>query len=153
VATIFTTALGGVAVDWLRSPGRLSTTVVRKSACALSFASTGALLVGVGYVGCDRTLAVAILLAALACAGVAVASIAVNQLDLAPLHAGKVMGLTLGFSTLAAILAPLAVGALTYERSTRDEWRKVFFLAAAIYAVGAAVFVVFGSGDRQSWAE
>ena len=28
----------------------------------------------------------------------------------------------------------------------------MFYLAAAIYAVGAGVFVIFGSGERQSWA-
>jgi len=29
----------------------------------------------------------------------------------------------------------------------------VFFLAAAVYAVGAIIFVIFGSGNRQSWAD
>ena len=87
------------------------------------------------------------------CMCMALSSIHVNPLDLAPLHAGKIMGLAYAAANLAAIGVPLAVGALTYERSTRDEWQKVFFLAAGIYAVGAIVFVVFGSGQRQSWAD
>jgi len=29
----------------------------------------------------------------------------------------------------------------------------VFFLAAGIYTVGAIVYLIFGSGERQSWAE
>jgi len=44
------------------------------------------------------------------------------------------------------------MGILTYHRSSRSEWRKVFFLAAVVYTVGAIVFVIFGSGERQSWA-
>jgi len=55
-------------------------------------------------------------------------------------------------SNLAQIAAPHVVGALTYHRSTRLEWHIVFFLAAGIYVVGAIVFVIFGSGEFQSWA-
>jgi len=76
----------------------------------------------------------------------------VNQLDLAPLHAGKIMGLTKFWGILASIIAPQVVGAFTYHSSTRSEWQKVFFLAAGIQIVGAIVFVVFGSGNLQSWA-
>jgi len=81
------------------------------------------------------------------------AVITVNQLDLAPLHAGKIMGLTQFVGSLASIAAPHAVGALTYQQSSRSAWQKVFFLAAGIYAVGAIIFVIFGSGERQNWAE
>jgi len=44
------------------------------------------------------------------------------------------------------------VGTLTYHRSTRFEWQIVFFLAAGIYAAGAIIFGIFGSGNLQSWA-
>ena len=80
-------------------------------------------------------------------------SVVVNQLDLAPLHAGKVIGLTFTFANLGSIAGPHAVGALTYPQSTRSQWQNVFFLTAGVYAVGAIVFVIFGSGDRQSWAD
>jgi len=63
------------------------------------------------------------------------------------------MGLTSSIGNLASIAAPLAVGALTSHHSTRSEWQNVFFLTAAVYAVGAIIFVVFGSGNRQSWAD
>jgi len=55
---------------------------------------------------------------------------------LAPLHAGKIVGLVFTVANLAAIGAPMVVGALTYETSTGEECRqKVFLLAAGIYAV------------------
>jgi len=153
LAPILVAPVCGLLSDWMSSSGRLSTTAVRKGFCVVGFTAAGCLLVVVGYVGCDRHLAVAIILAIMACTVVAYASVLVNQLDLAPLHAGKIMGLTNGVASVAAIAAPLAVGALTYDRSTRDEWQQVFFLAAAIYAVGAVVFLIFGSGKRQSWAD
>jgi len=89
----------------------------------------------------------------LACNAILCTVVAVNQLDLAPLHAGKIMGLTLFVASLAAVAAPHAVGALTYHHSSRLEWQMVFFLAAGIYAAGAIIFVIFGSGEPQSWTE
>jgi len=54
---------------------------------------------------------------------------------------------------VAQIAAPHVVGALIYHRSTRFEWQIIFvLLAAGIYAVSAIVFVIFGSGNLQSWA-
>jgi len=153
LATVLVLPVCGMLADWLRSPGRLSTTVVRKTFCAVGFISSGSLLIALGYIGCDRTLAVATIFAIIAFVDVGFSSIAVNQLDLAPLHAGKLMGLTYTVAVMAAIIAPLAVGSLTYERSTREEWQKVFFLGTGIYAFAVIVFLIFGSGERQSWAD
>jgi len=153
VSTIVLIPAYGMLADWLRSPGRLSTTVVRKAFCVVGFTLSGFFLVATGYIGCDRTLAMVTLTAAVAGAGMGSSSLFVNQLDLAPLHVGMIIGLASVISGLAAIASPQAVGALTYERSTRDEWQKVFFLAAGIYVVGAVVFLIFGSGQRQSWAD
>ena len=82
-----------------------------------------------------------------------VTTINVNQLDLAPLHAGKIMGLAVTVANLGASFSPMIVGALTHVRSTRAEWQKVFFLSAGLNAVAAIVYLIFGSGKRQSWAD
>ena len=83
----------------------------------------------------------------------AVPCIAVNQLDLAPHHAGKITGLTFTIGNLASIATPHAVSVFTSYRSTRSGWQNVFFLAAGVQIVGAIIFVIFGSGNRQHWAD
>ena len=89
IAAVLVIPLSWLA-DWLRSPGRLSTNVVRKV-----FLLCACMLVLVGYTGCDRALAVAIMFLAVACSVVATVPVVLsNQFDLAPLHAGQVMGLT-----------------------------------------------------------
>jgi len=140
----------GWFADWLRS--RLSTTVVRKLICLVSFTLISCFLIIAGYIGCDRALAVAVMCTIASGSAAGFSVVGVNQLDLAPLHAGKIMGLTYTVANFGSIAAPSAVGALTYRHSTRSEWRNVFFLVAAIYFVGMIVFLVFGSGERQSWA-
>ena len=62
------------------------------------------------------------------------------------------MGLTNTLATVPGILGPEVVGALTYHESTRAQWQKVFYIAAAVNGFGAAMFVVFGSGELQDWA-
>lgn len=143
----------GCLADWLRAPGRLSTNLVRKAYVVIGSAIYGCSLIFITYTGCIR--AVAVLLICLATSGSAFLfpACVANLHDLAPLHAGKLAGLTKAVSALAAIGGPLVVGEVTEQNSTREQWRVVFFLAAAVYAVAAVVFVVFGSVDRQSWAE
>ena len=36
-------------------------------------------------------------------------------------------------------------------QQTRAEWQKVFFLSSGIYAAGALFYIIFGSGELQSW--
>ena len=146
-------SLSGLLADWLRSPGRLSTDFVRKIFCAAGFILSSGFLILAGYIGCNRTLAVVAMFVVTASGSPAVVTVSVNQLDLAPLHAGKIMGLTHGISMLSGFAAPLAVSALTNRHSTRSSWQNVFFLTAAIQVVGAIIFVIFGSGDRQPWAD
>jgi len=142
--------LSGWFCDWLRA--RLSTTVVRKLICIVSFTVIACFLIIAGYIGCNRALAVAVMCTIASSSAAGFSVVGVNQLDLAPLHAGKIMGLTYTVANFGSIAAPTAVGALTYKHSSRTEWRHVFFLVAAIYVVGMIVFVIFGSGERQSWA-
>ena len=151
LASIFMIPVCGFLVDWLRSPGRLSTNAVRKIFCVAGFSLTGGFLVVAGYIGCDRAMAVATMFVVVACSALGFSCVAVNQLDLAPMHAGKIMGLTYTVANLASVAAPLAVSILTDDHSTRAEWQHVFLLAAGVYVVGAVAFVVFGSGNRQSW--
>jgi len=153
IGSLLALTVTGVLVDWLRSPGRLSTTFVRKLVCVVGFTVSGIAIVSAGYVGCNRTLVTMAISVAVAIASLNYLTAAANPLDLAPLHAGKIMGLTYAFGNLGAIGGPLAVGALTSEQSTRSEWQRVFFLTAAINAVSGTAFVVFGSGERQSWAD
>jgi len=143
----------GWFADWLRSPGRMSTNVVRKIFYATGFCLVACFIILTGYVGCNRVLAVVFMVLAIASQGISFTVVTTNSLDLAPLHAGKVMGLTSFMGKISSVAGPHVVGALTYHRSTHAEWQSVFFVAAGVYAVGAIVFVVFGSGDRQSWAD
>lgn len=38
-------------------------------------------------------------------------------------------------------------------RQTKEEWRIVFYISAAVYAFGTIFFLVFSTGVKQPWAD
>ena len=35
----------------------------------------------------------------------------------------------------------------------REEWQRVFFIAAAVYTLGAILFLLLAKGEEQEWAK
>ena len=152
VAMAIAVPVCGLFADWLRS-GRLSTNVVRKMFCVGGFTLSACFYILIGFTDCNVALAVATICIVITFIALGYSTVDTNQLDLAPLHAGKIAGLMYTIADLSLFTAPLVVGAFTYQQPTRSQWEKVFVLTAGIYGVGALVFLIFGSGDRQSWAD
>uniref|UniRef100_A0A182ST52 Major facilitator superfamily (MFS) profile domain-containing protein n=1 Tax=Anopheles maculatus TaxID=74869 RepID=A0A182ST52_9DIPT len=102
----------------------------------------------------------------------------VNHIDLAPNHAGTMMGITNCAANIMSIIAPLIVGQVISDavsdgggRRERDpltlslisldihlqtdpvQWRRVFYIAAGVYFFGNLTFIIFGKADIQPWNE
>ena len=72
---------------------------------------------------------------------------------IAPQYSGLVGAVAFGAGSVATIILPYVVAALT-PMGSRGEWNNVFFLGSGIALVfGALNFIVFGSADLQSWAK
>jgi len=145
--------ISSAVADWLRSSGKLSTGFVRKAACVSGFILADCCLIPLGLMGCNRVLAVVAVFFLQGCQGVVFSTVECNQLDLAPLHVGNIYGLTYTVANLGSIVAPYVVSAMTAEQSARLGWQMVFFLLSGVGTFGAIVYVIFGSGNRQSWSD
>ena len=152
IGTWFVMTGGGQLADWLRAPHRMHTTTVRKLFLAAGLLIPGTFLIVVGFLGCNRILVVLAIIISISFAGLSVSGFAVNHLDLAPNYAGTLMGLTCTLATVPGIIGPQIMGALTYHNSTRSQWQKVFHITTAICGFSTAIFLIFGSGERQNWA-
>eukprot|EP00112_Aurelia_sp_Birch-Aquarium-sp1_P008847 Seg1986.2 transcript_id=Seg1986.2/GoldUCD/mRNA.D3Y31 product="Vesicular glutamate transporter 1" protein_id=Seg1986.2/GoldUCD/D3Y31 len=142
---------GGQLADLIRRHGILSTTNVRKL-----FTCTGFLLQALAFTTSihftNIHVGVLVLVIGGGIEGLAWAGFAVNHLDIAPRYASILFGITNTSATIPGILSPLLVGYIT-ENKTKEEWRLVFYIGSATFAVGAIVYGLLASAEKQPWAD
>ncbi|XP_035673494.1 vesicular glutamate transporter 3-like isoform X1 [Branchiostoma floridae] len=76
---------------------------------------------------------------------------ALSPLDIAPNFAAEIKGISTAVSHLVGSIFVVVVGLMT-KCKTRNEWSLVFTVTACALVVAAILFIIFGSGEEQSWA-
>lgn len=95
--------------DWLMNKGYISTGAGRKIFNTIAYWGPGLALIGLGYAK-STELAVTLLTVALGLNAGTYLGYMVNHMDLAPVFAGTLMGITNGIANILSILGPLFVG-------------------------------------------
>lgn len=144
--------LCGYVADKLRKKNACGITTIRKGFETAGLLAVCAGMLGVTFAGCNWVVAYVMLLLSNTSAGILYGGDNVLPIDLAPDFAGAVMGLTNCVSNTAGIFAPLVVGYLTENNETIARWNAVFYISAAMCALGAVAFLVFGTAEVQPWA-
>ncbi|XP_066994553.2 sialin isoform X2 [Anabrus simplex] len=147
---IFSLILSNV-VDRLRAKKKISTGVARKICTGFASIVPAACFVAVGFVGCNKAAAVALMTVAISCIGGMFCGFLGNHIDIASNFAGTLMAITNSIATIPGITVPVLVGYLTEQDSSVQQWRKIFFGTAAIYVVLFIEYTIFASGEEQSW--
>jgi len=75
----------------------------------------------------------------------------VNHVDVASNYAGIMMGMTNSVANICGFLAPYIIGIIVTTEGSVQQWQVVFFITAAVYTVTNLFFVIFGTGEEQSW--
>lgn len=101
--------------------------------------------------GCNSVASVAVFTVALTINGGITAGYLGNGLDIAPNFSGTIFGIANTFSSVGGFLSTFMVGNITYQNQTYTQWAIIFWILAAIYLIGAATFVILGTGKLQSW--
>ncbi|MFK7916094.1 MAG: hypothetical protein AB8B93_19430, partial [Pseudomonadales bacterium] len=70
---------------------------------------------------------------------------AVNHMDIAPNHAGKLMGITNTFATIPGIIGVAVSG---YILETTGSWALVFQVAGGITVFGMLFYLIFARGEK-----
>ncbi|XP_055676467.1 putative inorganic phosphate cotransporter [Lutzomyia longipalpis] len=138
--------------DYLINKGYLSVGNTRKLFNSIGLYFPMFALIGLGYVTKDHTeIAVFLLTFGVGINSGTYVGFMLNHMDLSPVYAGTLMGITNFSANIMSILGPLFVGLIVSDATNPVEWRVVFFVAAAIYFIGNTFFVIFGSGEIQPW--
>jgi MFS transporter, ACS family, solute carrier family 17 (sodium-dependent inorganic phosphate cotransporter), other len=117
---------------------------VRKLMMTIAFGGLGAALLVVGSVH-TAWAAIAVMAAGTALGSFVVGGFSVNHMDIAPRHAGTLMGLTNTAGTIPGIVGVYVTGLIL---QATDSWTLVFQLSAGVTFAGLVVFLLFSSGRR-----
>ncbi|XP_076232798.1 major facilitator superfamily transporter 3 [Calliopsis andreniformis] len=129
----------------------ITVTVSRKIGTLFSSLVPLACLIGVSYVGCNRTLAVTLMTIGVTCIGGMYSGFLSNHIDIAPNFAGTLVAITNCIATIPGFVVPIFVGKLTHGNQTIGAWRIIFFTTVALYIVEILVYTIFASGEEQPW--
>ena len=138
--------VAGLVAGWLSDDlivRGMSVTRVRKLVLASGFAGAVVFLLllprAPGAAG-----AVACLVGGLACFGLGASTVLVNSLDLAPRHAGVLVGLQGTAGNVAGMISPLLGGVIV---SRTGSWDLNFYVIAALLTAGIGVWTSLATGE------
>ena len=143
VSFVFLNVAGQVA-DRMVQNG-MAVTRVRKICQTIGFGGLSAALFVVGEVEI-AWLAITIMCVGNALGAFVTGGFSVNHMDIAPNHAGKLMGITNTFATIPGIIG-VTVSGLILE--TTGSWALVFQVAGGVTLFGLVFYLVFASGEKH----
>jgi ACS family sodium-dependent inorganic phosphate cotransporter len=143
IAGFFLLNVAGTVSDRLIKRG-MDTTRVRKLLQSISCAGIAGALFTVGHVD-SAAIAIAIMTAGNCLGAFASGGFSVNPVDIAPKHAGTIMGLSNTFATIPGIVGVYVSGLIL---SSTNSWAIVFSTAGVVTVFGWAFYLIFGSCKR-----
>jgi ACS family sodium-dependent inorganic phosphate cotransporter len=135
--------LSGWIADKMIRQG-VSVTFTRKLMQSIGFGGAASFLLLIS-VASNVTEAIFIMSCATAATAFMGGGFAVNHLDIAPRHAGVLMGLTNTAGTLPGIIGVTVTG-LILEMT--GSWSLVFGVSAGFYLFGLVIWLMFSTGER-----
>lgn len=142
VSFVFLNVAGTVADRMVKSG--MAVTRVRKICQTIGFSGLACALFFVGTVD-SAWLAITIMCAGSAVGAFVTGGFAVNHMDIAPNHAGKLMGITNTFATIPGIIGVAVSG---YILETTGSWAMVFQVAGAVTVFGMVFYLIFARGEK-----
>ena len=136
--------ISGVVADRLIDGG-MTITRVRKLMMLIGFGGSITALLLVGQAE-SAIVAISIMTVGSILGAFAVSGFFVNHMDIAPEHAGTLMGITNTAGTIPGIVGVLVSG---WILEVTGSWALVFQVAAGVTAFGLIFYLIFGSGERQ----
>ena len=117
---------------------------VRKLMQTIGFGGLSLALMVVGYVE-TAWMAIAVMAVGNALGAFVTGGFSVNHMDVAPKHAGTLMGITNTAGTIPGIIGVFLSGLIL---EATGSWVLVFQVAAGVTLFGLVFFLVFSSGKR-----
>ena len=146
-----------VISDRIRASGRLEVTTIRKINSSIAYIPGAIFFALIPSAGCDQTWATVLLILIITFNCAVFSGLNSTHVDMSPVHAGILMGLTNSFGNIPGAFATYYAGLFTKSTPTQTghtvhNWSFVFYTAAAVFLVTNLIYCLFASAKEQSWA-
>lgn len=143
-------SFGSVLFDMLIKRRLLSVTKTRKLAQFLGYGVQGGCTLAIAFVD-DYMIAFVLLCVGAAFSAFAISGFQTNPLDLAPQYAGPLTGIV-RTGMLGAVVSTTLSSQLPGRYGTLKSWQEMFMIGGILHLAGVVFYLLFASGERQSWA-
>jgi MFS family permease len=143
----------GYFADKISRTRKYRVSTIRKLCNTIGFLGPALCLYGVTVAKCDHFWNVIFLILAMGFNGFVFSGFNLNHIDLSPIYAGSLMGITNCIANFSGVLAPYVVGLILQDKNSPilDLWSSVFYLSCSVYMITSIIFVIFGSAELQLW--
>jgi len=150
--TIFAQIIGASA-DFLIAKNYVPRMRMQKINTALAFIIPAAGMICMSYLTSENTqyLCIAVLTISFGFNGGTMSGYILNMVGLAPNRSGTAYGVSNGFGNISGFLVPLVKTWIVADVKRIEDWRNLFFVAAACYTFAALIFSLFASRNVQNF--
>ncbi|XP_078333766.1 vesicular glutamate transporter 2-like [Crassostrea virginica] len=150
VLLVLCTFTSGYIADFLHLNPKYSTTFIRKLLTGIGFIAQACCFFLLTFLKTGASVLVVLSLA-MGCFGLSVSGWQVNYYDLSSRYANIIVSISSCFASLAGVITPLVAGEFLSPDNMMG-WNGTFYVTSAIVLFSAVIFIIFGSGDEQPWA-
>ncbi|XP_069676522.1 sialin-like [Periplaneta americana] len=151
IFTVLSHIAFGYLSQWLRMKGYISKITAYRIFNGFGAVGCAASLVTITFMGCNSTIIMVLLVAAVAICGMYQGGSFISHLDLGNNFAGTTAGIFYTMLSCLGIAAPSITGVLINGKETLSQWAIVFYISASVTLVTWILYMLFGSADEQPW--
>ncbi|XP_078491657.1 sialin-like [Ciona intestinalis] len=153
IAQFGVSILAGYITDAARKRKWIRTSVARKVNTIIALSFLNIFMITACYCATDSTTAVVLFGVGVALRGCIFSAHLSSLVDIAPMYAGVIFGISNTIASIPGFLGPLTAGFVIPDKTSISQWQTMFWINGAFGFFGSIFFFCFGSGVERNWAK
>ncbi|XP_078491656.1 sialin isoform X2 [Ciona intestinalis] len=152
IAQVGVSILAGYITDAARQRKWISTSVARKVNTIIAQGFLNIFMIIACYCT-NSTTVIVLLVVGMSFRGFTYAGHNSSPIDIAPMYAGVVFGISNTIASITGFLGPLTAGLVITDKTSISQWQTMFWINGAFGFFGSIFFACFASEVERNWAQ
>nr|XP_026692467.1 sialin isoform X4 [Ciona intestinalis]XP_026692468.1 sialin isoform X4 [Ciona intestinalis]XP_026692469.1 sialin isoform X4 [Ciona intestinalis] len=152
IAQVVVSILAGFMTDAARQRKWISTSAARKVNTIIAQSFLNLFMIIACYCT-DSTTVIVLFVVGMSLRGFTYAGHNSSPIDIAPMYAGVVFGISNTIASITGFLGPLTAGLVITDKTSIGQWQTMFWINGALGFFGSIFFACFASEVERKWAQ